>query len=137
MDQWSLQFIDKVLINCKKIWYNKAGTENRTFFEHAHNCDSRVMRMHMTLSGYGTSFIYQKTSSFSSFYLDLKVVLICTTVTYCALTTGIEFLIISRSLCQQMFELYLVQLSNKHRTQEVTIILACIKTDSIKIKVDI
>ena len=40
LDQWSLQFIIKVLINCKKSWYNKA--EIRTFFVHAHNCDSRV-----------------------------------------------------------------------------------------------
>ena len=40
LDQWSLQFINNVLINCKKKWYNKAGTENRTFFIHAHNSDS-------------------------------------------------------------------------------------------------
>ena len=50
---WSLQFINRVLINCKKSWYNKAGTENRTFFVHAHHCDSRV-------SVYGNIFRFKR-----------------------------------------------------------------------------
>ena len=44
-----------LLINCKNRWPNKAETKNRTFFVHAHNLDSDLPRMRMTLHGYGIS----------------------------------------------------------------------------------
>jgi hypothetical protein len=53
LDQRNLQFINKALINCKDLWSNKSGLENRTFFEHAHYCVSGVMRVRMgTYSNY-------------------------------------------------------------------------------------
>jgi hypothetical protein len=48
IDQRFLQFINKVLINYKDRWSNKAELENRTFFVPAHNSESGDMRMRMT-----------------------------------------------------------------------------------------
>jgi hypothetical protein len=53
-NQRSLQLIDTLLINCKNRWSNKTELENRTFFVHAHICDSGVMRTRMALIGTGT-----------------------------------------------------------------------------------
>jgi hypothetical protein len=44
LEQRFLQFISKVLINCKDRWSYKTELENRTFFVYAHNCDSGFMR---------------------------------------------------------------------------------------------
>ncbi len=44
-DQRFLQFINKVLINYKNRWSNKAELEDRTFFVTAHNSESGDMRM--------------------------------------------------------------------------------------------
>jgi hypothetical protein len=54
LKQRSLQLINTLLINCKNRWSNKAELENITFFVHANNCDSGVMRTSMTLIGNGT-----------------------------------------------------------------------------------
>ncbi len=45
IDQRFLQFINKVLINYKYRWSNKAELENRTFLVPAHNSESGDMRM--------------------------------------------------------------------------------------------
>ena len=45
--------LNTLLINCKNRSPNKAETKNRTFFVHAHNLDSDLPRMRMSLHGYG------------------------------------------------------------------------------------
>ena len=65
-DQRFMQFINKVLINYKDRWSNKAELENITFFVPAHNSDSGNMRMRMTLIVYGTRL--NESSNYKVFY---------------------------------------------------------------------